>query len=204
MPIAISIPSLPSIVPDWHLEHNFGALASRMTTISNAMERRSLEIIGVSNSTRLPKVGYALVGKAVEGEDIMSLLREQASCIRDESGRRLLIEKPFKIKADMAPSDNEKHTGEELAAQMSYIFPRLPRPPRIAPDFARLYSAAPSCQWSGHQFEYAHPCPRPLPAESSEALSGKYVAYDGFVKPSYLDSGGRLRRDTSVVCARVI
>lgn len=126
MPIAISIPSLPSIVPDWLLEHNFGALASRMTTISNTMERRSLEIIVVSNSTRLPKVGYTLVGEAVEGEDIMSLLREQASCIRDESGRRLLIEKTFKIKADMAPSDNEKHTGEELAAQMSYIFPRLP------------------------------------------------------------------------------
>ncbi|KAL1946088.1 hypothetical protein VTO73DRAFT_15215 [Trametes versicolor] len=144
MPIAISIPSLPSIVPDWLLEHNFGALASRMATISNTMERRSLEIIVVSNSTRLPKVGYTLVGEAVEGEDIMSLLREQASCIRDQSGRRLLIEKTFKIKADMAPSDNEKHTGEELAAQMSYIFPRLPRPPRSAPDFARLYSAAPS------------------------------------------------------------
>lgn len=129
----------------------------------------------------------------------------RATCIRDASGRRLLIEKTFTVKADMESHRTSRSTrANSLPHKMSYIFPRRPVC-RISRLTLLAYTRQPastfmSVAWA--PFEYADLCPRPLRAESLEAFSGKRFAYDRFVEPSHLDSRDRLPRDTAAVCAR--
>ena len=88
---------------------------SEVMRISDTITRRSQEIIDEKKAA-LAKGDAGLAHEVGEGKDIMSIccaLRSSASCCR------FLTEGP--VKANMAATDNEKMTDEEILAQMSCV-----------------------------------------------------------------------------------
>nr|BED42971.1 cytochrome P450 monooxygenase [Trametes versicolor] len=156
-PVALSIPSLSYIFPDRLLKRLLSlfpqAEVRRMVAISDTMERRSMEIISEKKHALL-KGDDALVHQIGEGKDIMSLL----------------------LKANMVASDAEKHTDEELVAQMStFILGGMDTTSNALSRILHLLAQHPAVQDK-------------LRAEIAEACEGEDLAYDELVKLPYLEA----------------
>lgn len=79
VPVALSIPALSYIFPDWVIKRILKAFPQaevrRMLAISDTMERRSFEIMNEKKRALLTG-DETLVHQIGEGKDIMSLLCE--------------------------------------------------------------------------------------------------------------------------------
>ncbi|KAI0628868.1 cytochrome P450 [Trametes polyzona] len=126
----------------------------RMIEISDTMRQRSLEIIN-EKKTALLKGDDALVHQVGEGQDIMSLL----------------------LKANMIASEAERHSDEELVAQMStFILGGMDTTSNALSRVFHLLAQNPSVQDK-------------LRAEIIEAGAGAdNLAYDELVKLPYLEA----------------
>ncbi|OJT08558.1 Docosahexaenoic acid omega-hydroxylase CYP4F3 [Trametes pubescens] len=155
--LSMAVPKLSYIFPDW-LIHKLLHLVphrdfKRMMDISDTMARRSLEIINEKKSALL-KGDDALVQQVGEGKDIMSLL----------------------LKANMIASEGEKHTDEELVAQMStFILGGMDTTSNALSRILHLLAEKPGVQ-------------ERLRAEIVEARGGTDIAYDDLVKLPYLEA----------------
>ncbi|CDO75038.1 hypothetical protein BN946_scf184640.g13 [Trametes cinnabarina] len=102
IPLTMFIAVLSYVFSEWFLRKVLWAIphrdVRRMMEMSDLMARRSLEIINEKKAA-LQKGDDALVHLVGEGKDIMSLL----------------------LKANMSASEAERHTDEELVAQMSWV-----------------------------------------------------------------------------------
>ncbi|EIW61057.1 cytochrome P450 [Trametes versicolor FP-101664 SS1] len=155
--LSIAVPKLSYVLPDW-LIHKLLHLVphrdfKRMMEISDTMARRSLEIINEKKSALL-KGDDALVHQVGEGKDIMSLL----------------------LKANMIASEGEKHTDEELVAQMStFILGGMDTTSNALSRILHLLAQKPEVQ-------------ERLRQEILEARGGDDIAYDDLVKLPYLEA----------------
>ncbi|KAI0629819.1 cytochrome P450 [Trametes polyzona] len=156
-PTALLIPELSYFLPRWLikkvLEWTSDADVRRMVDISDTMAKRSLEIINGKKALLL-EGDQALAHEVGEGKDIMSLL----------------------LKANMIASDAEKHTDEELIAQMStFILGGMDTTSNALSRIFHLLAQKPDVQDR-------------LRAEISEACSGNDLAYDDIVKLPFMDA----------------
>ncbi|KAH9846410.1 cytochrome P450 [Lenzites betulinus] len=157
-PVAMCVPKAVELgVPLWLIKQVLEMVPSqnmrRMMAISDTMARRSIEII-TEKKTALLKGDDALVHQVGEGKDIMSLL----------------------LKANLTASDAEKHTDEELIAQMStFILGGMDTTSNALSRILHLLSQNPDVQDK-------------LRAEIVEAYSGDDLAYDEVNKLPYLEA----------------
>ncbi|KAH9852524.1 cytochrome P450 [Lenzites betulinus] len=154
---SIVLANLSWVLPDWallKLSHLVPQTdVKRMVAISDTMRRRSLEIINEKKSALL-KGDEALVHQVGEGKDIMSLL----------------------LKANMIASDAEKHTDDELIAQMStFILGGMDTTSNALSRILHQLAIHPSVQDK-------------LRAEIVEACGGGDIPYDDIVKLPYLEA----------------
>ncbi|KAI0669375.1 cytochrome P450 [Trametes maxima] len=101
-PLSLIIPKISYVLPEWLILKLLAVMphsdTRRMVAISDMMARRSWEIIQ-ERKAALSQEETSLAHRVGEGKDIMSLL----------------------LKANLAASEAEKHTDEELIAQMSTL-----------------------------------------------------------------------------------
>nr|BED42990.1 cytochrome P450 monooxygenase [Trametes versicolor] len=155
--VTLNIPALSYILPDWLIKRIMKtfpqAEVRRMAAISDTMERRSMEIISEKKHALL-KGNDALIHQIGEGKDIMSLL----------------------LKANMVASDGEKHTDEELVAQMStFILAGMDTTSNALSRILHVLAQNPTAQDK-------------LRAEITEACGGEDLPYDDLVKLPYLEA----------------
>ncbi|KAI0328016.1 cytochrome P450 [Cubamyces sp. BRFM 1775] len=125
----------------------------RMMEISDTMAQRSIEIINEKKAALL-KGGDSLVHQIGEGKDIMSLL----------------------LKANMAASEAERHTDEELIAQMStLILGGMDTTSNALSRVFHLLAERPDIQDK-------------LRAEIIEACNGEILSHDNLIKLPFLDA----------------
>nr|BED42989.1 cytochrome P450 monooxygenase [Trametes versicolor] len=157
IPVVFLIPKLSYVLPKWLLEKALRAVphadVRHMMQISDTMAQRSLEIINEKKSALL-KGDEALAHQVGEGKDIMSLL----------------------LKANTAASDVEKHTDEELVAQMTtIILGGMETTSNALCRIIHLLAENPDVQ-------------ERLRAEIAEASGGEDLPYDDLVKLPYLEA----------------
>ncbi|KAI0823809.1 cytochrome P450 [Trametes gibbosa] len=154
---SLMIPTLSWILPDWALMKLLRLIphgdVQRMVGISDTLVGRSLEIIKEKKSALL-KGDDALVHQVGEGKDIMSLL----------------------LKANMIASDAEKHTDQELIAQMSTFI--LGGMDTTSNALSRIL----------HQLAMNPPVQDKLRAEIVETCGGEDIEYDEIMKLPYLEA----------------
>ncbi|KAJ8488429.1 hypothetical protein ONZ51_g3565 [Trametes cubensis] len=125
----------------------------RMMEISDTMAQRSIEIINEKKAALL-KGDDSLVHQIGEGKDIMSLL----------------------LKANMAASEAERHTDEELIAQMStLILGGMDTTSNALSRVFHLLAGKPEVQDK-------------LRAEIIEACNGESLSHDDLIKLPFLDA----------------
>ncbi|KAL7282853.1 hypothetical protein ACG7TL_002266 [Trametes sanguinea] len=157
IPLTMFVGMLSYVFPEWVLRKLLWAIPHRdvrhMMEISDLMARRSLEIINEKRAA-LQKGDDALVHHVGEGKDIMSLL----------------------LKANMAVSEAERHTDEELVAQMStLILGGMDTTSNALSRILQLLAERPDVQ-------------EKLRKELVEASHGEDLAHDDLVKLPYLDA----------------
>ncbi|KAI9066921.1 cytochrome P450 [Trametes sanguinea] len=155
--LGMFIGMLSYVLPEWVLRKIFWAIphreVRRMVQISDLMARRSLEIINEKRAA-LQKGDDALVHHVGEGKDIMSLL----------------------LKANMAVSEAERHTDEELVAQMStLILGGMDTTSNALSRILQILAERPDVQ-------------EKLRKELVEASHGEDLAHDDLIKLPYLDA----------------
>ncbi|KAH9890430.1 cytochrome P450 [Cubamyces lactineus] len=151
------IPKLANVVSESTLHKITRAVPhpdiKRMIEISDTMAQRSIEIINEKKAALL-KGDDSLVDQIGEGKDIMSLL----------------------LKANMAASEAERHTDEELIAQMStLILGGMDTTSNALSRVFHLLAERPECQDK-------------LRSEIIEACNGEDLSHDDLVKLPFLDA----------------
>ncbi|KAI8974184.1 cytochrome P450 [Trametes punicea] len=157
VPLAVFVPMLSRVFPEWAIRRMLWAIphrdVQRMMEISDTMARRSREMIEPKRAA-LRKGDEALAQNIGEGKDIMSLL----------------------LKANMAASEAERHTDEELVAQMStFILGGMDTTSNALSRIFHLLAERPAVQ-------------EKLRTEITEASHGADLPHDELTKLPFLDA----------------